>query len=65
VSLSNPVDTNQLGNTLNNYGHTKFENLLRLYTPIGQVSDFVLHPAYHTVRRDDVDVELVSLPTGR
>ncbi len=60
VSLSNPLDTNQLGNTLNHYGHTKFENLLRLYTPIGQVSDFVLHPAFHTVRRDDVDVELVS-----
>lgn len=60
VSLSSPVDTNQLGHTLNHYGHTRFENLLRLYTPVGQVGDFLLHPAYHTVRRDDVDVELVS-----
>ena len=64
VSLSSPVDTNQLGHTLNHYGHTRFENLLRLYTPVGQVSDFVLHPAYHTVRRDDVDVELVSRRAG-
>lgn len=61
VSLSNPSDTNQLGNTLNHYSHAKFETLLRLYTPIGQVNDYVRHPAYHTVRNGDADVELLTI----
>ncbi|HVO53125.1 MAG TPA: hypothetical protein VMT37_01800 [Solirubrobacterales bacterium] len=64
VKLISPIDTNELGHTLAHYSHGRFENLLRLYTPIGQINDFVLHPAYHTLRRDDIDVELVSVEQG-
>ena len=36
----------------------KFSNLLRMYTPVGQLNDFVLHPAYHNYRKGELDIKL-------
>ena len=47
---------------LKNYSSESFSNLLRLATPIGQVNDFVKHPAFHVVRKDDLSVLLTSVP---
>ncbi|MBN1877911.1 MAG: sensor histidine kinase [Anaerolineae bacterium] len=61
VRVNEISDTDLLGNTLNSYTHDKFISLLRLYTPIGQVNDFLLHPAYHNVRKGDIKVTLRSV----
>lgn len=64
VKLGELPDTSLLGQTLGNYGHEKFANLLRLYTPVGQVNDFLLNPAYHNLRRQDLSITLRSLVSG-
>jgi len=64
VQIAGPEQTNVLGHTLENFKHEKFVNLLRLYTPIGQVNDYLLHPAYHNVRVNDLDVELTTIHNG-
>ncbi|MQS14734.1 hypothetical protein F7Q99_21330 [Streptomyces kaniharaensis] len=58
VRIAEHDDTNVLGYALSNFSHDKFENILRLYTPIGQVNDYLMHPAYHTIRSRDLIVEL-------
>jgi hypothetical protein len=60
VRLDAPTNRNLLGEALLNPGHEKFANLLRLYTPVGQVNDYLLHPAFHTLRAGDLSVELTS-----
>jgi len=59
VRINRPGEGNLLGHTLNHFSDAKFVNLLRLYTPVGQVNDYVLHPAYHCVRKGDLSVNLV------
>lgn len=64
VKIDGPREDNLLGNTLVHFTLDKFVNLLRMYTPIGQVNDYVLHPAYHCVRKADLKVSLlVRSPT--
>lgn len=36
----------------------QWATMLRLHTPVGQVNDYVLHPAYHCLRKSDVSVTL-------
>lgn len=64
VQLANLDSGDLLGNTLQSYAHEKFINLLRLYTPVGQVNDFLLHPAYHNVRKSDITVNVTSVIQG-
>jgi hypothetical protein len=61
IQVVEPQHSNLLGHTLANYSTEKFANLLQLYTPIGQVNDYVFHPAYHTLRKGDLVVDLTSL----
>jgi hypothetical protein len=56
--ISAPSDTNYLGYTLKNATADKLINLLRLYTPIAQVNDYLAHPAYHNSRAGDLDCTL-------
>jgi len=66
VKIDRPVEGNLLGHTLVHFSDARFVNLLRLYTPVGQVNDYVLHPAYHCVREADLSVNLVVIsPTGK
>lgn len=44
IRLDDIEQDNQLGHTPLNYNHDKFENLLRMLTPIGQVNDCLLYP---------------------
>jgi len=53
-------DTDLLGYSIENYTPQRFSNLLRMYTPIGQVNNYVLNPAYHNIRRKDLSVSLRS-----
>lgn len=68
ISATKLDDGNVLGHSLNNPSELtieKFSNLLRMYTPIGQVNDFVLHPAFHNLRKDDIEINLtVSKDSG-
>ncbi|MEU3551652.1 ATP-binding protein [Streptomyces longwoodensis] len=64
VRVAGRENTSVLGHALAHFSHEKFENLLRLYTPIGQVNDYLLHPAYHNVRKSDVVVELSTYVGG-
>lgn len=64
VQLGDTSNTNVLGHTLENFSHAAFDALLRLYTPVGQVNDYVAHPAFHTVRERDVTVQLISNHEG-
>lgn len=57
--ISAPSDTNYLGFTLKNATAEKLVNLLRLYTPIAQVNDYLSHPAYHNSRAGDLDCTLI------
>lgn len=59
VKISQVKDDSVLGHTLRNFRIERFVNLLRLYTPVGQVNDYVLNPAYHCVRKGDLTVSLV------
>lgn len=36
----------------------QWSNMLRLFTPVGQVNDYVMHPAFHTLRDSDLSVQL-------
>lgn len=56
--ISAPSDTNYMGYTLKNATADKLVNLLRLYTPIAQVNDYLAHPAYHNSRTGDLDCVL-------
>jgi hypothetical protein len=58
VQLAALDPTALLGNTLQNYSRAKFRALLQLYTPIGQVNDYVLHPAFHTFRKGEIRIDL-------
>jgi hypothetical protein len=64
VRIAGPDETNVFGYALADFSHEKFVNLLRLYTPVGQVNDYLLHPAYHNVRSQDLDVELTTVHDG-
>jgi hypothetical protein len=57
--ISAPSDTNYLGYTLKNATAEKIVNLLRLFTPIAQVNDYLAHPAYHNSRAGDLDCSLI------
>jgi hypothetical protein len=59
IRIDRPGEGNLLGHTLLHFSDAKFVNLLRLYTPVGQVNDYVLHPAYHCVRKGDLSVSLI------
>lgn len=61
VRLTGISDGTLLGYTLANFSPELFENLLRLYTPIGQVNDYVLHPAFHCLRTKDLTITVRSL----
>lgn len=65
LKLRDLDDSNSFGHTLKNYTHKKFVNFLRLYTPVGQVNDFLLHPAYHNIRKSDINITLKSLIGGK
>jgi hypothetical protein len=65
IHLAQLSATNPLGYSLANFSRERFKSLLQLYTPIGQVNDYVLHPAYHTLRKNDLRIDLVTVgPTG-
>lgn len=64
VRLTQFDERTLLGYTLQNYSHELLEYLLRLYTPIGQVNDYVLHPAFHCLRSSDLVVHLRSADDG-
>lgn len=53
VSLSENDEDSNLQYVLTNYTVERFINYLRLFTPIAQVNDYVLHPAYHCYRKAD------------
>jgi hypothetical protein len=55
VKLSDPSENNILGYTLKNPTIERLVNLLRMYTPIGQVNDYLAHPAFHGARKGDLD----------
>jgi hypothetical protein len=61
IRLDDIEQDNQLGHTLLNYNHDKFENLLRMLTPIGQVNDYLLHPAFHVLRKGDLDINVETI----
>lgn len=65
AQVATSEETDVLAYTLAHFSHAKFERLLRLYTPIGQFNDYVFHPAFHTVRRDDLVIECVSEQGGQ
>lgn len=64
VKISQVKDDSVLGHTLHNFQMGKFVNLLQLYTPVGQVNDYVLSPAYHRVRKSDLNVTLLVKAPG-
>ncbi|MDM2496035.1 ATP-binding protein [Mycobacteroides abscessus] len=55
VQLSDPSPNNILGYSLKNPTIDRLVNLLRMYTPIGQVNDYIAHPAFHGARKGDLD----------
>jgi hypothetical protein len=65
VHVGRSTESNLLGHTLTHYNPGRFTNLLRLYTPVGQVNDYIFHPAYHTLRKADIDITLCSMQTTR
>lgn len=42
----------------------RFGSVLRALTPVGQVCDFVGHPAYHTLRAGDVEINVTDVEAG-
>lgn len=60
VRIADVSDSHVLGHSLKNYSHEKFVNLLRMYTPVGQVNDMLFHPAFHTIRKEDISITLTS-----
>ena len=64
VFLPTLADENVFGETVSGFTAAKFATLLRLYTPVGQVNDFVLHPAYHTLRGADLTITLETDVSG-
>jgi hypothetical protein len=58
VQVSGENENDLLGYTLTHPSTSCFESLLRLYTPVGQCNDFVMHPAFHTLRSKDLGVSL-------
>ena len=48
LSSSNPFSY-----IIEKYNSVRFINFLRLFTPVAQLNDYLLHPAYHCYRKDD------------
>ncbi|MFT3953804.1 MAG: hypothetical protein QM722_05230 [Piscinibacter sp.] len=65
VQIASDGPEQLMTHTLSNYSHEKLINLLRLYTPVGQVNDFLLHPAFHTYRSDDITLLLRGIGAGK
>ncbi|WP_165606023.1 ATP-binding protein [Mycolicibacterium mucogenicum] len=55
VQLNDPSENNILGYTLKNPTIKRLDNMLRMYTPVGQVNDYLAHPAFHGARKADLD----------
>ena len=64
VELADRSTDNHLGHAIENPSFGKFANLLRMYTPIGQLNDYLLHPAYHNCRKLDMDIVLKVISNG-
>lgn len=64
IQLAQSAEDNVLGYALKHPSLEKIANLLRLYTPIGQLNDFVAHPAFHTYRKDELTAKLVLHISG-
>ena len=64
VSLPELQQSGLLGALLLEGTFEQWANALRLYTPIGQVNDYVLHPAFHCFRQDDLKIEFSWLRGG-
>ncbi|MFQ2167448.1 ATP-binding protein [Aeromonas hydrophila] len=60
VKIDNFENNAVFGELLSNFDVEKCKNYLRMYTPIGQVNDYVAHPAYHVVRENDVRISLTT-----
>jgi hypothetical protein len=58
IQLAHCSQDNVLGHALTGASIEKLSNLLRLYTPVGQLNDFVAHPAFHNYRKDELKVTL-------
>ena len=67
VKVAAPQDDNLFGYCLNEerLSFDLISNFLRLYTPIGQVNDYVANPAFHSSRRGDVEVALSVRVAGQ
>ena len=64
IQLASTESGNYLGHTLSHFSHQKMAKLLRLHTPIAQTNDFVNHPCFHNVRKDDFKILLTSIEGG-
>lgn len=53
-----------LHSLINEGSFEQWSTALRLYTPIGQVNDYVLHPAFHCFRKSDMQVNLSWTRSG-
>lgn len=60
IKVSDVSTENTFGHSLEAFTREKIENFLRMYTPVGQVNDYLLHPAYHTTRESDVRLTLTT-----
>jgi hypothetical protein len=58
VTMSTTSTTGLLANLSTEGAFDQWVSALRLYTPIGQVNDYVLHPAFHCLRKNDLVVKL-------
>jgi hypothetical protein len=66
IVLQDVSHKNALGYTLEHYNPQRFVTFLRLFTPLAQVNDFVLHPAYHCYRETDpFDLAYIDADTGQ
>lgn len=58
VLLPKPHSGGLLDRLITDGAVEQWANSLRLYTPVGQVNDYVMHPAYHCLRKGDLSVRL-------
>lgn len=65
VRLGELSDHSLFGNTVHSASLRRLSNLLRLYTPIGQINDYVAHPAFHTFRLGDFAPRLRVVQDGQ
>lgn len=59
VTLPTAQNSGLLGALMAGGTIAQWATALRLYTPVGQVNDYVLHPAFHCFRKSDLKVELL------